>query len=58
MPEFFQTLMGRKYYEHDLPEQTKAMNRLAKAIEKQNELKEEINKNWEKVPDQHPGIGH
>jgi len=38
MPEFFQTMMGRKYYEHDLPEQIKAMNRLAKAIEKQNKL--------------------
>ena len=37
-PQFFQTQMGHKYYQSDLPRQIKAMNRLAEAIEKQNEL--------------------
>lgn len=37
-PQFFQTGYGRTYFEHQLPEQIKAMNRLAAAIEKQNEL--------------------
>jgi hypothetical protein len=39
-PEFFQTRMGQKYYDYQLPQQIQAMNRLAAAIEKQNELKE------------------
>ena len=34
MPEFFETPMGRTYYEYTLPELVKAMNRLAKAIDK------------------------
>jgi hypothetical protein len=40
MHEFYQTMMGRKYYESDIPRQIKAMERLAKALEKQNELAE------------------
>jgi hypothetical protein len=35
-PEFFQTLMGKKYYSSQLPDNTKAMNRLAEALEKAN----------------------
>jgi len=38
--EFFQTIMGRRYYESNLPRQIDAMNRLADAIEEQNKLKE------------------
>lgn len=37
-PKFFQTPMGRHYFEKQLPDQIKAMNRLAEAIEKQNQL--------------------
>ena len=40
-PEFFQTRMGRKYYESDLPRQIKAMEELTKAIEESNRLKRE-----------------
>ena len=37
-PEFFQTMMGRKFYEHDVPELIKAFNRLSEAIEESNAL--------------------
>jgi hypothetical protein len=37
-PEFFQTGMGRKFYEHDVPKMIEATNRLAAAIEEQNKL--------------------
>jgi hypothetical protein len=40
MLEFFQTIMGRKYYEHDVPEIARQLKRIADALEKQNELKE------------------
>lgn len=45
-PEFFQTPMGRHYYERQLPEQIKAMNRLAEAIEKQNESSTKKDSQW------------
>lgn len=32
-PEFWQTGMGRKFYDHDVPELTKSLNRLAAATE-------------------------
>lgn len=32
-PDFFQTGMGRKFYEADVPELIKAINRLAAAVE-------------------------
>ncbi len=37
-PEFFQTRMGQKFFEADVPNMINAMNRLAKAIEEQNTL--------------------
>ena len=37
-PEFFQTRMGQKFFEADVPNMIDAMNRLAKAIEEQNAL--------------------
>lgn len=39
--EFHETVMGKRYYEATLPRQIEAMNRLATAIERQNELKEQ-----------------
>jgi len=39
-PEFFQTGMGRKFYEADVPRIAKGIERLAAAVEKQNELME------------------
>ena len=38
--EFFQTKMGQKYYNYDLPKLIESNTRLAAAIEKQNTLKE------------------
>jgi hypothetical protein len=39
-PEFFQTGMGRKFYEADVPRIAKGIERLAAALEKANELEE------------------
>lgn len=39
--DFFQTGMGQKYYNRDFPKMIKAMDRLAEAMEKSNQLKEE-----------------
>ncbi|MBP3783856.1 MAG: hypothetical protein J6I68_11475 [Butyrivibrio sp.] len=38
MVEFYQTVMGKRFFESQLPELTKAMNRLADAVEKANSL--------------------
>ncbi len=43
-PEFFQTQMGRKFYEHDFPALIKAVNRLADAMEESNRISEERTK--------------
>lgn len=43
-PEFYQTQMGRRYYENTLPRNTEAMNRLATAIEENTLTSEEVNK--------------
>ena len=40
-PQFFQTGYGRRFFESQLPELIKAINRLADAVDKQNEVKEE-----------------
>lgn len=32
-PEFFQTMMGRKFYEADVPRIAKALERIAAALE-------------------------
>ena len=34
--EFFNTMMGRKFYEADVPRITKALERIADALENQN----------------------
>jgi hypothetical protein len=33
-PEFFQTIMGRKFYEADVPRALKALERIAAALER------------------------
>jgi len=38
--EFYQTVMGRKFFESQFPEMIRSLNRLAAAVEKQNELAE------------------
>ena len=38
--DFFQTVLGRKHYEQDMPEIARQLKRIADALEKQNELKE------------------
>jgi len=42
MPEFFETPIGRTYYEHTLPELIKAINRFAKAIDRLADVLERI----------------
>jgi hypothetical protein len=41
MPEFFQTLLGRKFYESDVPRIARALEDIASQLEIQNKLKEE-----------------
>lgn len=38
--EFFQSMMGRKFYEADVPRITKALERIADALEEQNKKTE------------------
>lgn len=38
-PEFFQTPMGRRYYESTLPKMVETLERIAKAMEDANRLK-------------------
>ncbi len=38
MPDFLATVAGQRYINSTLPQHTKAMNRLAEAIEQQNKL--------------------
>lgn len=44
-PQFHETGYGRTFFQSQLPNLIKALNRLADAMEKQNELKEEEKKN-------------
>lgn len=48
MPEFFETGLGRDYYQRTLPELIRAINRLAQAIEMQEERIVKESKNHEK----------
>lgn len=38
--QFFQSVMGHKFYEADVPHLIRALERIATALEKQNELAE------------------
>lgn len=44
-PQFHETGYGRTFFQSQLPNLIKALNRLADAMEKQNELKQEEKKN-------------
>lgn len=44
-PQFHETGYGRTFFQSQLPNLIKAINRLADAMEKHNELKEEEKKN-------------
>lgn len=44
-PQFYETGYGRAFFQSQLPNLIKALNRLAEAVEKQNELKQEEKKN-------------
>ena len=44
-PQFHETGYGRTFFQSQLPNLVKAINRLADAMEKQNELKQEEKKN-------------
>jgi hypothetical protein len=39
-PDFFQTMMGRKFYEGDFPKLVKAMEKIGNELERANDLKE------------------
>lgn len=41
-PEFFQTVMGRKFYEADVPRALKALERIADALERIVDVAEHI----------------
>jgi len=41
-PSFFQTMMGRKFYEHDVPQVANSLKRIADALEKTNKNNEEL----------------
>ena len=43
-PSFFQTMMGRKFYEHDVPQVANSLKRIADALEKTNKNNEELEK--------------
>lgn len=38
-PEFYQTPMGRRYYESTLPKMVETLERIAKALEDSNRMK-------------------
>ena len=40
--DFHKTLMGKKFYEADLPGLVKSLNRLSEAIETQNVINEKL----------------
>ena len=44
-PQFHETGYGRTFFQSQLPNLIKAINRLAEAMEKQNELKQEEKRN-------------
>ena len=44
-PQYHETGYGRTFFQSQLPNLIKAINRLADAMEKQNELKQEGKKN-------------
>ena len=41
MPEFFQTMMGRKFYEKDVVDVVEHLKKIANEMERSNELKEQ-----------------
>ena len=40
MSEFFRTQMGRKFYDADIPQLVKVLERIASQMEKKNKLEE------------------
>jgi len=41
MTEFYQTIMGRKFYERDVVDCVQSIKKIAKELERSNELKEQ-----------------
>jgi hypothetical protein len=41
-PEFFQTKMGRKYYERDIPTIAKSLSSIASSLEEKDKLKQRL----------------
>ena len=49
MPEFHETKMGRYFYDGNVPRLIRALERIADALEKQNEMKDKEVKESKKV---------
>lgn len=47
--EFFETIMGHKFYEHSVPEIIKNLNKIAVELKRANDLKEQELKNKEEA---------
>jgi hypothetical protein len=45
---FFQTIMGKKFYEGDVPKIVRALEKIGKELERANDLKEEELENAKK----------
>jgi len=41
MPDFYQTIMGRKFYERDVVDCVQHVKKIAQELERSNELKEQ-----------------
>ncbi len=40
MAELHETMMGRKFFEHDIPEISRTLNKIAEELKRANDLKE------------------
>lgn len=48
MPEFFQTMMGKKFYESDMPKLIKSLDKIATQMERLNDNLEKMNSSTDK----------
>ena len=54
--EFFQTPMGRKFYERDIPECIRALTKIAESLKEINETIEDTNRILENIQDERYNI--
>ena len=51
--DFYQTVMGKRFFEGTVPEIARQLKRIADALEKQNDLKKTEKRNFMSVPLDH-----